>query len=138
MATLYLHLSSYVVSDSTWRPASTAALDQKDGCRKTLYLATGICAMSRKQDNPVLAEKISVTTSTLTSSCLTPQIAPPYHVWGAAEQETSKTPCNTKDELKARIMAVFTNLNKESFRKACRRFWSCLETIVEDNDDFFE
>ena len=38
-----------------------------------------------------------------------------YYVWVAVEWETNKTPC--KDELKARIIAAFTNLNKENRRK---------------------
>ena len=45
---------------------------------------------------------------------------------------------NTKDELKARVTAVFTNLNKEIDGKACRRFWSRLDALVEDSGDFFE
>ena len=34
---------------------------------------------------------------------------------GEVERDTNKTICNTKDELKARIMATFTNLKKEFF-----------------------
>ena len=37
-----------------------------------------------------------------------------------SSQETKKSPC--KDELKARIMAAFTNLSKETIEKTCRRF----------------
>ena len=32
-----------------------------------------------------------------------------YYVWSVIEQETYKTPCNTKDELKAKIRTAFTN-----------------------------
>ena len=54
-----------------------------------------------------------------------------YHVW-------DKTPCNTKDEVKARITAAFNNLNKKTVGKNCRRFGSRLEALVEVNGDFFE
>ena len=35
-------------------------------------------------------------------------------------------------------MAAFSNLNKETFEKAHRRFQSRLKTVVEANSDFFE
>ena len=44
-------------------------------------------------------------------------------VWGAVEKEANKTPCNTKDKLKARIMAAFTNSNKEASGKAYKVIW---------------
>ena len=44
-----------------------------------------------------------------------------------------KTPCDTKNKLKARI----TNLKKETIEKACKRLQSCLKAMVEANDDFF-
>ena len=39
-------------------------------------------------------------------------------MWGAVEWEISKTPCYNKDELKAKIRAAFTKLNKVTVRKA--------------------
>ena len=36
-----------------------------------------------------------------------------FFVWGAAERDTNKTPCNTKDELVKRIRAVFKRFSKE-------------------------
>ena len=50
---------------------------------------------------------------------------------------TNKTLDNTEDELKAGITAAFTNLNKESFGNACKRFQSRLGAVVEVNGDFF-
>ena len=55
------------------------------------------------------------------------------YLWYAVEWETNKTLFNTKDELKARIMAAFANLNK-----AFKRFQSHLEAMFEDNSNFFE
>ena len=60
-----------------------------------------------------------------------------FYVLDVVERETNKTLCNTKDKLKARITALFTNLNKEIIGKSCRRFQSCLEAIVEANHNFF-
>ena len=57
-------------------------------------------------------------------------------MWGTVEQETKQTLYNTKDELKARTMAAFINLNKETIGKTCRRFQSHLEAVVEANGDF--
>ena len=61
-----------------------------------------------------------------------------YYVWYVVQQETNKTPCHTKDELKARITATFINLNKGNIGKVCRRFWSLLEVIVKGSDNIFE
>ena len=61
-----------------------------------------------------------------------------YYVWGAVELETNKTFFNTKEEPKAKIMAEFTNLNKETIGKAGRRFRCRLENVVEANGNFFE
>ena len=53
-----------------------------------------------------------------------------YYVWSAFEWETNKTPYNSKDELKAKTIGAFTNLNKETGGKACRRFQSCLHALT--------
>ena len=56
-----------------------------------------------------------------------------YNVCSVAERETHKTPCNTKDKLKAKITAVFTSLNKQTVRKVCR-FLSCLGNVISLNE----
>ena len=85
-------------------------------------------------------QKISFITSGLTSGFLTPQIANPldYYMRSAVGWETKKIPCNTKNKLKARITAAFTNLKKKTIRKTYRRFWSCLEVMIKDNSDYSE
>ena len=65
----------------------------------------------------IASQKISASTSPLTSDHLTPQIA--IIMCGV---QLSKSPRKTKDELKARITAAFTNLNKENVGKTCKRF----------------
>ena len=91
--------------------------------------------MSHKQKNPVLAVRKFLRLYNphiwLFDSDCDPLY---YNVWVVVEQETNETLCNTKDELKSRIMAAFTNLNKETIGKACREFKSCVET----NGDLFE
>ena len=56
------------------------------------------------------------------SNLTTPVVWPPNSpdlnqmdcfVWGAAERDTNKTPCNTTDELVKRIRAVFKRFSKE-------------------------
>ena len=57
--------------------------------------------------------------------------------WGWARGE-KETPGNNKDELKAMIKAAFTNLNKKTVEKACRRFRNRLVAVFEAYGDFFE
>ena len=61
-----------------------------------------------------------------------------YYVWDMVERETNKTLYNTKDQLKTRITAAFTNLNKKTVGKACRRLRSRLEAVIKAYGDFFE
>ncbi|XP_052821866.1 uncharacterized protein LOC128247086 [Octopus bimaculoides] len=58
-------------------------------------------------------QTIAETTSPLTSGHLPPQTAT------ALISCSYKSHCNTKDELRARIMAAFVNLNKEIIQKSC-------------------
>ena len=78
--------------------------------------------------------------SPLTLAHLTPQTTISLIIlYGARLSEgQKKTPCDTKDKLKAKITTEFTNLNKEIVRKAYRTFESWLEGMVEDNGNLFE
>ena len=58
-------------------------------------------------------------------------------MWGKVKQETKKTPCHTKDELRAKI-AAFINLNKEIVGIACRIFGSSQEAVVEAKGDLLK
>ena len=89
-----------------------------------LHLATGRCAMPHKQETLVLDMSKFLWPHCL--SCLAGLTPFTCYVLGAVEQETNKTQCTTKDELKPRIMAALTNLNNETIGKACRRLQSCL------------
>ena len=68
---------------------------------------------------------------------LTYQIAIPfdYNVWSTVERDKI-TQRNTSEELKARITAVFTNLNKGTFGNACMRTRGHLEALMEANCEF--
>ena len=73
--------------------------------------------MPLKQENPVLAVKISAITSHLICGGLIPQIEIPLIIMCGArlsERPTTKknqTLCNIKDEQKARMTAEFINFN---------------------------
>ena len=76
------------------------------------------CHSKQAGEPNVGCENISATPLHLKAGHQTLQIAISlFTVWGIVERETNKTPCNTKDELKARIMAAFTNLNKETVER---------------------
>ena len=61
-----------------------------------------------------------------------------YYALVTAERKTKKTPCYNKNELKTRITALFTNLNKKTVEIVGKRFRSCLETEVEVNGNSFQ
>ena len=145
MLTLFLNSFSHMASDSTQGSTSNA-------WRRYCYspsirwLLVDHTSCKRAQNQDTLAgernlvwPKISATTFFLTPDHLILQIATPLiFVSDTVERATMKTLCNTKDELKARIMADFTNLNKENVRKACRKFRSRLEAVVEANNNLVE
>ena len=132
--TFMFHMASNSIQKPTW----SGVLDQEGGsCKimsgnKTSHHATQVGEPS------IGCQKISATTSSLRFDYLSTQIAISFIMWGAVEQETIKTSCNTKDELKARTTEAFTNLNEETVRKACKRFQSCLQVMVEANINSFE
>ena len=149
MVMLYLHSSSHMVSDSIQRPVLSFwrrywysalrgwLLEDSTPGNRTLHHAT----LAGKPS--VDCEKISVTISPLTSTCLIHKVAIPLiTICGAwlreRERETNKTLCNTKDGLKARIIATFIYLNKETIGKIFRRFQTYLEAVVEANGNFLK
>ena len=78
------------------------------------------------QENPVLVVR----------EFLQPHYNPlDYYEWSTVERKTKKTLYSPKDELKARIMTAFTNLNKQTVGKACK---SRLEAVVKVNEDLLE
>ena len=61
-----------------------------------------------------------------------------YYLWGAVERQTNRTSCNGKDELIARIKAVFSHLPRGQVLTACSRFRGRLERVLKADGGFFE
>jgi hypothetical protein len=59
-------------------------------------------------------------------------------VWGVCEKDVNRALHNTVDSLVAKIKEVMGNLDRDTLAKACRRFRTRLEAVVEGNGDFFE
>ena len=114
-------------------------------CMKTFGISHA-CKMSKGQQDSAPCHTSRRTLARLSnnfSDCNTPDMWPPnfpdcnplhYYIWGEVERETNKTPCNTKDELKAKIMET---LWKPSRIKSCRRVRSRSEA-VEANCDIIQ
>ena len=115
----------------------SATLNQEGDYWKTLHLATGLCAMPHTQAEPSFScKKISVTTSYLTSGYLIPRITIPLIIMFVVQW--SEKPAKLYVSPKMDWKQVLTNLNNETLGKACKRFLSCLEALVESNADFLE
>lgn len=56
-----------------------------------------------------------------------------YYACCAVKRKTSKTNCNSKDELKRRILIPFIILNKDTDRNSCCRYRSPVQAVVENN-----
>ena len=59
-------------------------------------------------------------------------------MWGAVERLTNQRAHNTKDSLKASIKEVMRKMNKEVVARACDRFCSRVERVVEADGGFIE
>jgi hypothetical protein len=58
-----------------------------------------------------------------------------YFVWGAAEQDTYRSPHNAKESLIASIKEVFSNFAREDLKKACSWFrWRLEERFTAEGD----
>ena len=102
-------------------------LEDPTSVKRDLYHAT------QAKETRVGCEKIFVTTSSLISGCVTPQTEMSLVMY--VQRKTSKIPCNTKNELKAKITVTFSNLNK-IYEKTCWRcqlpWWSQIRSIWID------
>ena len=142
MVMWWLHLSFHIASDSMQRPTLSTwirlycselsgwLLEDSAFGKRTLLHST------QAGEPNIDCEKISATSSLLTSGSLNLLIA--IALWGTVEWETNKSLCSTKDELKARMMATYTNLNQETNKKSYKRLWSNLVAMAEANGNSFE
>ena len=55
-----------------------------------------------------------------------------YYVWIVVEMEVNEHSHNTKDSLKAGIVRVMSDMNKEQLIRACNRFQPFIEAIIDD------
>lgn len=78
---------------------------------------------------------------------ITPNLWPPnspdlnpldYYVWGVVERDVNKHPHNTKDSLKASIVRVMDNIDEDHLKRACSRFRSRIEAVIEVEGNFIE
>ena len=61
-----------------------------------------------------------------------------YYFWGACERTINRAPHNTLDSLKTSIVAGFANMAREEVTRACSRFRSRVEKVIEAEGSFFE
>jgi hypothetical protein len=59
-----------------------------------------------------------------------------FFVWSMTEGDVNRSPHNTKQSLITSIMKVFADLSREDVRRACSRFQSRLEEVVEARGNF--
>ena len=61
-----------------------------------------------------------------------------YYVWGVVERDRNRHPHNTKVSLKASIVRVIDNIAEDYLIRACQRFRSQMEAVIEAEGDFVE
>ena len=141
MVTLFLHSSSHMASD-TMTEVYIKCLEEivlfwiKRVAAGRPYIWEQDCHVIQAGEVSLGCEKISATTSPITSSYQTLQIAISLIIMCRAW--LSKRPTKLCTIPEGKVMVAITNLNKEIVRKACKIFWSHLETVVDANGDFFE
>ena len=114
------------VQRHSWQPSCRKwLLDNPTFCTRTLRYV-------KQTGEPNFGfQEISATISLLTSRRLTLQIVNPLIIMCGSQLSERPT------KLKAMITAAFSYSNKDNDGKACRRFLSRLEDVVENSDDFF-
>ena len=61
-----------------------------------------------------------------------------YYLWGTIERSVNRSPHNTVESLKRAIEDTFSNLPRGEMTRACCRFRSRIEAVVEAEGDFIE
>ena len=61
-----------------------------------------------------------------------------YYVWGEVERQSNKKPHNSKEALKTAIREAMGSMEKEVVIRACSRFRSRLEKVIEVGGGFIE
>jgi hypothetical protein len=59
-------------------------------------------------------------------------------MWSEFEREVSKQPRNTLASLKAKILEVMANMDREVFVCSYKKFWSRIKAVVDASGDFIK
>ncbi len=59
-------------------------------------------------------------------------------MWCKFERKVSKKPHNTLASLRAKILEVMANMNREFVIHYCKKFWSTIEAVVNASGDFIK
>jgi hypothetical protein len=57
-------------------------------------------------------------------------------VWSEFEREVNKQPHNTLASLRAQILEVMANMDREVVISPYKKFWSRIEAVVDASRDF--
>jgi hypothetical protein len=59
-------------------------------------------------------------------------------MWCVVDRKVNKHPHNTLSSLKAKILDVMANIDREIVILLCQRFWSQIEAVVEATGVFIK
>ena len=125
-----LQSSSHIALDSTQRPTSSAWMRYYcSGLRGWLLEdpmssnKIALCCTNRRTQSWLFDNFCDYITSNIWLHNSLDYDLFDYYVWSTVKKKIKKL-CNTKDELKARIMAAFSNLNKDGMTRPGIEPWS--------------
>ena len=61
-----------------------------------------------------------------------------YFMWCEFEREVNKQPNNTLASLRAKILEVMANMDREFVIHYYKKFWSRIEAVVDASGDFIK
>ena len=61
-----------------------------------------------------------------------------YYEWSIVEKEVNKHPHNTKDSVKAFIVWVMSEIDKDQLIRACNQFQPHVKTVIDAGGGFIE
>jgi hypothetical protein len=59
-------------------------------------------------------------------------------MWSEVEGEVSKQPHNTLASLRAKILELMANMDREFVIHSIKKFWSRIEAVVDASGDFIK
>jgi hypothetical protein len=59
-------------------------------------------------------------------------------MWCEFVREVNRQPHNTLANLKAKILEVMANMDREFIIHSYKKFWSRIEVVVDDSGDFIK